>query len=274
MAELLDPSRAQPLHAWSAAQLSTLGHRVQTAWCAWLRDWVPVPRSEHDVVDCGLASERRALAHLDWQPLGDAARPIAWLATGKRSAPLLQTLLFGPSTPKVSASDQPVAAGAARQAQADLEQCLRDCLGVAAQARSTLPAELFRAWSGGVIVAFGSAGGAPLLQLLLAPQTVGSLVPDVSRPPASLKARPALAPLEEALADKMLQLQVQLAPCEIELGALTGLACGDIVPLPHALDAPLMVLVEGQPVCSGFLGKQGRTRALELARETGAAAPY
>jgi flagellar motor switch protein FliM len=131
---------------------------------------------------------------------------------------------------------------------------------------------VFQPWSGGVLLSLPNAG-ALLPSLLLNPQCVrvllGSQASHPMVPERARRAPPITVTVEQALAGHTLPIQAELAGCELDLGTLQSLRLGDIVPLPHALDEPLLV---STPVygtfCAGFLGRQAGSKAIELLRET------
>jgi flagellar motor switch protein FliM len=63
-----------------------------------------------------------------------------------------------------------------------------------------------------------------------------------------------------------LPLQVRLEACEVDIGRLQDLQPGDVVRLPHRLDAPAAVVGPGgQPLFGGYLVRRRGRKAVELA---------
>jgi flagellar motor switch protein FliM/N len=79
-----------------------------------------------------------------------------------------------------------------------------------------------------------------------------------------------LTPVHEALGARPVRLRVELAHAEMDLGSLASLALGDIVPLAHPLDRPLLVheVAGGTRVCDAHLGRVEGRRAIELGRRS------
>jgi hypothetical protein len=158
----------------------------------------------------------------------------------------------------------------ASRAFAALADTLRDCLSLDVDPRQTEPERaLFKPWSGLVIVSAPDAG--PLFHsLLLNAQCVRMLLRSQANQPTTPKRvpqAPIVTSVEQALADHKLPIQVELAGCELDLGTLQSLRLGDIVPLSHALDEPLLVSTPAYGAfCAGFLGRQAGSKAIELLR--------
>jgi flagellar motor switch/type III secretory pathway protein FliN len=137
-------------------------------------------------------------------------------------------------------------------------------------------AAAFKPWSGSVVAHLPLSAGVCVSVLLnascaksLQATQAGSVSPSSRRGAAAKPER-----IEIALAPRKVELRVELNACELELGALQDLRIGDVVPLPHLLEAPLQVrLTQGSSVCAGFLGKHAGFKAIELVREAPLASP-
>ena len=263
----------QSLYWWSPAQLSEMARWLQTTWQAWLRNWVVVPDRRLAEVQCSLAWQAEPpLAARQWSTLGAAGSARAWLDAPGDPAQVAFSALFGSNSgDRAESVNTPIGAAVVRQAHSELFEAMRNRLGLGLPSSEQPPtAPLFKPWSGAVVVSLGceSAGGQ---LLLLDAQAVNQLMvgseQHLARPVPRDAPPPPPVAVMAAMADKTVRVQVALAPCELDLGALCGLRVGDVIPLPHSLDTALTVSVGGDAVCTGFLGRQGASRAVELGRQ-------
>jgi hypothetical protein len=257
-------ARARPLVWWNATQLQHVASRVNAAWMQWARDWVLDVPSEA-VVRCEHATGSSYSVALS--PLGSRHDAAAWIAEMADDVPGIERFLFPSSSLGSGGTRGEMAKTVARGAMAALRDTLKASLLLESDVDSVaLPA--FDAWSGSLVVSFsGAASDLPML-LLNAPcvDAILSLVPApaIRRPQA---VRGSLTSAVKALSDRRLSIQVELQPCQIDVGSLAGLHPGDILPIPHTLDSPLRVSADGIALCSGFLGKHEGFKAIELARD-------
>jgi hypothetical protein len=117
-------------------------------------------------------------------------------------------------------------------------------------------------WSGSVEATL------PLLgwRIVLAASGVRQKLQPVSPPKRALEPASPLCSTVEAIRYQEVCLQVVLDGCELELRTLQSLAVGDVVPLRHPLADPAHLMDStGRQLFSGHLGRQGRSRAVELA---------
>jgi flagellar motor switch/type III secretory pathway protein FliN len=245
---------ARPLHWWSAAQLTELARQIEPVWAAWLRDWAAVPIAGMLPVACELASERKDLAHLHWIPLGAKDFVCAWYcAVSEESA---------------SPIDGSIVKAVWQEAQADFLHAICARLKLETCATTSSLASNFKDWAGAVILSMGGGQCCSVQHVLLGAQPVSQMLTGFAsrRAEENTRRQRALVPVEAALNDKPVRISAQLAPCEIDLGALLGLRVGDIVPLPHPLEKPLAVNLESHLLCHAYLGKQGGVKAVELIR--------
>jgi hypothetical protein len=272
MSDLNTRASARSLYWWSSAQLNEMARRLQTTWQVWLRNWAVLPDRDLLEVRCALAWEAEPrLAARQWSTLGTVGSACAWFHVAGDSALVTSSALFGSNFgDRAESANTPIASAVVQQAHSELLEAMRDRFGLELSSSDRAPgANLFRPWSGAVVVSLGpeSAGGH---LLLLNSEAVNQLMVGYEQKPANLAQDARLPPpvgVVAALADKAVRVRVGLAPCELDLGALCGLRIGDIIPLPHLLDTALTVSVGGDPVCTGFLGRQGAARAVELVRE-------
>ncbi|CDZ77053.1 Flagellar motor switch protein [Legionella massiliensis] len=73
-----------------------------------------------------------------------------------------------------------------------------------------------------------------------------------------------LVRLEEALANKELQLTVELEPLVLSVAKLSGLQVGDIVKTSHPHNKPLLLNFQQQAICEVELGQQLLHRSIQL----------
>jgi hypothetical protein len=129
------------------------------------------------------------------------------------------------------------------------------------------PRGAWRPWSGALLVSLPLCG-----DVLLDAALVRAVLP--ARPVAAgaAGARAPLVPLHRAAAALTLPLQVRLEACEVDIGNLQDLQPGDVVRLPHRLDAPAAVVGrDGQPLFGGYLVRRRGRKAVELAPVAAAA---
>ena len=263
--------RFQALSWWSSAQLESVSSPLKAAWVEWSRAWLPDPAGGESSLDCKIAHERADLANAAWTPLGGRGSAHAWIAV-EEATPLvaLAQALFGTGQfgDRGGAGREGIAQAVAQRAWADLRRVLQLGLHVDEEPGQANPEmQLFRPWSGGVAIRLVTDGMSCFL--LLNAQCVETLLRASPHPPPAQVSIPKarLAQVESALAPRKIALRVELTACELELGSLQDLRVGDVVPLQHSLEAPLHVnLADGAPLCAGFLGKQGNTKAIELVR--------
>lgn len=253
--------QARPLVAWRTEQLDAVARVLQGAQQAWQEAW-------------GLASEQEGVTCLGasaqdletcWQFAGASGGAAAWIAPGTHWEAALERSLWGSER-----EPGPLAARVAVACRADWLLRLRAALGIepAAADAPELP-PLGGAWSGLACASFGGAYRV-LLDAPLVQRTLRSAAPGLAQPAAPVAGDAALTPVSSALTAVRLPLQARLADCELELASLQDLRLGDVIPLPHRLDAPLLVRdAHDQALFGGYLARQGRRKALELA----AAAP-
>lgn len=253
---------AKPLLWWTSGQLAWVGSRLQSSWEGWLRSWVPGGQ-DGARVDGRLAPES-ACKVAGWTRIGDKGAQCAWLRTTDMGPSL--AAVYGFARPEAQGlASQAVAAELWQQARADLAATLRDACGLDSTHREEGPhPELFRAWSGAVLVSLG--GDRAGVELLVSAELTQSLLAAFPKGPALGSSRDKLHPLSDALAATSVRASVELAACELDIGTLLGLRLGDVIPMAHPLDAPLSVKLEREVLCAAYLGRQGHNRAIELVR--------
>ena len=265
-------AQASPLMWWTGSQLAALAAHFRKVWAAWAHDWAgdSVPPAEASAIAAHEWSGRECAR---WALFGSRGQISAWIDLRADPVSVVHQALFGEevSPARHDSGAEGIAQGLATRAWNALAHALRSALEVDAQARREDPhSTSFRPWSGAAVVSLSFGGRLPIAILLDAACLRRMPVLDESLAAAGGRFdtfRPPLVPLVHAFAGRLLPLQVELASCELDLGSLESLAIGDVVPLPHHLDAPLLVSAEpGVPVCAGFLGRKSGFKAIELAR--------
>jgi hypothetical protein len=252
-----------PIHWWSPEQRDAMAVAVAPAWGEWLRQWLPAGSRRIARCACRLAWELGGDAAAHWTSLGRSSSGAAWIRwVDEREG--AHYAMFG-----CSAGAAPVSRALARDAAADAERRLREAMGLDDVTAPPPAPFLFRAWSGAVVVTL-AADDLALIELLVDSATASALLPPALRvpsaPPIGLRSK--LIPVEHACAPQPLKAEIRLACCELDLGTLASLRVGDIIPLAHSLESALDVVVEGQVLCAGYLGRRGNSKAIELARPT------
>jgi hypothetical protein len=249
--------QARPLVAWASAQLAAIAGVLHAAEVAWREGWgLPptpspatcLPATDQDLDAC-------------WQFAGGGDAQAAWITSPVGLRDELARALWGSA-----ASIGPIAARMVEACRADLPARLCTLLQIEAAA-GVAPklAQPAGAWSGLVCASFDSR-----VRLLLdAPLVLGVLrsrAPELAPRAGSAGTRTALMPVTTAVAAMRLPLRARLADCELNLASLQDLRVGDVVPLPHRLDAPLLVRdARDEIVFGAYLARRGGSKALELA---------
>jgi hypothetical protein len=248
--------QVRPLRAWRNAELVAVTRVLQGGQQVWQDAWGL--SASLACVTCANASEQDLEAAC--QLAGEAGGASAWIAwPAGFEAELARELWGGDSLVG------PIATRITRACRADMP--LRLCAALQMQTAAPSASQRPRAcaaWSG--LVQARLAFGARLLLDAAAVERLGAAdTPEPARHASA--ARAPLAPVTSAIAALRLPLRVRLADCELDLASLQDLRIGDIVPLPHRLDAPLLVRdAQEEVVLAGYLARQGGRKALELAR--------
>lgn len=249
---------ARDLRFWRAEQLRALERLLDQALRPWALDW---GLDETRVwVRCGPAEEDDAA--IDDTALRGDRGSMAWLGA-RKWAGVLVAELFGN-------------AGGAGEIAREIEAaCIEDAsrrLALALGMRDTVPQESTSAsmprrrtaWCGDVRASLPFGG-----LLLLNAGAVEACLRRAGMPAKASATHVAPAsltlPLLQAAAGQRMGLRAQLAPCEVDLGVLQDLQPGDVLRIPHRIDAPLQVCSEsGTPLFSGYLASSRGRKALEL----------
>jgi hypothetical protein len=246
----LRPS-ARALVAWRDHELATFASVLDAAVLAWQRDW-GLDDTARTTCENTVARDRRA----GWQLLGRHAGGAAWIQSAAVVGLCRQLL-------GTDDASTPIAAEVLAACRQDLRVRCAASLQLAEDSDAAELVPALTAWRGAVEarLAFGArvlVDAGCLLALLQAAGTPQR----TDRP----KAAPALHALSEAIADLPVPLKIRLRPCEIEVGALQDLVVGDVVLLPHPLDAAAAVEdADGQQLFCGQLARSHGRKAVELA---------
>lgn len=266
---------AVPLRAWSDAQLGDFARRVHPAWEGWVATWSPCADSAVLTVEaCG--ADAHTFATREWHAVGQAAiGGRAWLAGSEREiGAVVQRLLFyTPGVDDGAAEGEGdgdgegeggiISEGVRSEAVRELLRSLGEALGIELTDNAMAPDEAtWGPWAGAVAVSL-TAGDARLNLLLDGPCAARMCAPLQPRTPQRTPAM--LSPIERAAGSQSVPLRALMAALELDLGTLTRLQVGDIVPLAHSLDEAIrLVDSQGQSVLHGFLGRSGLRRGLQL----------
>lgn len=250
---------------WDAPVLEAVAAALGEALENWQRAWgwqhpVPVPR-------CA-AADAEFLRGGPWLACWQGPQPVAWVETAQCSRTEVLAGLLG-GCPREAEHWTPLIEACLREA------CVRLAAAVPAQWREAAedtPAQaLARAWSGAVGVDFGPALG---FRVLLAPAAMQARATQHAAPPRASAAQPSLCRATDALAAQAVQVEARLAGCELDLASLRALRPGDVVRLRHGLQQPAVIAdAGGQALFSGYMGRRGAARAVELAEAAEAGAP-
>lgn len=251
-----------PLRFWTAAQCAELAAVVEGAFRTWAPDWF----APADTPTCACQeADGDTLVADSFSPIGGAGQARAWLTTDghRHGRDALMAALFEVDGRQMTQST--LAAEVASQAWEALLEGLRRALRLEAGVNLSAPAKTdLRIWSGSLSVQLRA--GSLQLDLLLNGDCVQPLVTALARgnrPPRSME----LSPVLHAISRRPVRVKVELSPFELDLGTVQDLAVGDVVPLGHSLATPVFVSAAGTPFCTGFLGRQSGSKAVELARD-------
>ncbi|MBE7367186.1 FliM/FliN family flagellar motor switch protein [Ramlibacter pallidus] len=248
---------AVPLRCWEAGQLAGLSDAVQAALSSWQQAW----GLAGSLTSACTVATAASLVGQDWTPLRFSGEIAAWLHAPKAAA-MVATALFG------DLSSAAVASEVVEACVADGWKRLAGVLQLAAAPGSTsVPASADVApWSGAVEVVVTGVVDA---RLVLAPEVVEAWCASrgFARSTTRAGASQPLAAASDAVAQQMVSLQVQLVGCELDLGSLQELQVGDVLRLPHPLEAPARVLDgTGATLFGGYLGRHLGQLAVELVK--------
>jgi flagellar motor switch/type III secretory pathway protein FliN len=270
------------LISWTRPQRDCIRRALARALEAWAHEWMLRDRSGApgpavgDVIAADDGPKPVAVAQ--WKRLAHRGDAILWMSGGDSSDDALDRsivqLLFGhaprPGHPPA------LATRLAARARADLLHSVATAAGleVLGDLRvDTSAGERLRRWRGAVRTELTIAGCT--ITLLMNAACAKTLAGDLDRP---AKPRPApaplvpLVPLRDALAASTVRVRAELHPMQIELGALLGMASGDVIRLTHRLQDPLVLSTDAQTnFCAGHLVRLDGRLAVEFARpESGA----
>ncbi|NML42930.1 hypothetical protein HHL11_04150 [Ramlibacter sp. G-1-2-2] len=254
MVAWLPPDTGRELRWWDERHLQSLAQVLTDATESWLAAWTAQRSALR--VHCRLpvaADLQEQAAYV----FGGSDGAGAWLGSRSADEAVLAGLLF-PGSTRTGA----MARAVLERFRADGLQRLATVLGL------TSPASCVEAPPEGVAVpgsgAVTAEWAAPLPWRLVI--GAAAAAPWRSRPGASTaRCAGPLAAVHEALFQREFVLQVELQGCELQLGALRDLRPGDVIRLPHRLEAPANVRQEGRTLFSAHLGRQGGAKAVELA---------
>jgi len=237
-----------PLEWWSQRATDRLAHALEATLADWQAAWgVSDPARAAEVANAFEAN----LEGRTWRACGDAQH--AWVSLPDTLAGRIEEALF-----QADGRAPGLAAKVAQRAADDLLVELSKALKLAPpEAEEIPPAALTRAWSGALAVEVSVCGAS--LCALLGPATARALLGARPAPPAPAP----VTPLGDAL---QLDFSAELARFSLPVSALYALAPGDVLQLPHRLDAPLTLSAPGTTALSAWLGEAEGARALLLSK--------
>lgn len=258
----VEASCARPLRAWSQAQQEEVRDILHRLLLSWQTTWALVDTAGDaqqvtvQAADQAPTDEQTVHWRFEESPLAD------FLQAARRA---LQVTLFGETAHLTTTSGaQPILAPEIIQlAWNDWQQRLKSALGASLSAGppDTEPDRAVDPWSGALHVRLPWCG--THCTLLIPGSVVSRLVQAAG--PRPVADQQALTPLAEALHGQRLLVQARLRDVTLSLGELEHLSTGDVVLLPHHLEAPLQVLGPDEEVlCTAWLGQQSGHIALEL----------
>jgi len=256
---------ARPLIAWTEAELSAVARLLADAQDGWRVAWGLSTASPP--VSCRPAVEEDREA--SWQLAGTGPTGAAWIALPACFNEDVACGLWG-----AEAGAGPIARNIAQACRSDFQVRMRAALHLesCAEGARDLPAVRF-AWSGSTSVVFGG-GARLLLEGGVMQAALRAAVPAPAQNAQARGAPAALTPVTTALASLRLPLQARLADCELDLASVQDLRLGDVVAVPHRLDAPLLVRdAQGDVLFGAYLARKGERKALQLAALPSAGAP-
>jgi len=275
------PPLSRPLRWWSATALDVLARRFAPAWQSWGQDW------GIDVGDLRAFNANEAATQaFQWMPLNasGAQIPGAW-ASVKDSSPsdLLGNLLFGTNPGRPTS---PMAADVSAKAWVALEAQIALVLqpassGIELSVTEQIPTTETKPWSGAVRLQCQFAGVAGASLWLHLGVSQAAKLSSAGQTPKRLDSlgKPRFVSVVEAVSHLPVRFSAEFNAAELSLGTLQSLRVGDVLTLPHRLDAPLTVLSQptsssdstspAHKVCFAYLGARDGHRAIELVRSAG-----
>lgn len=261
-----DASRvARPLLRWTDADLAVVAGAMAEAVTRVAKRWDNGARPHAAPGAAGPAAVHAEDADA-------AARRGTWTAIGAHArwsldadpAQCLHAAFFGEASPGPGAREGRLLADElADECWAEQLAAVRALLGetAAAPPACAVEGDAWRRWSGAVLVSLPWLGHR--WRLLVDATAVRALLGRRAavRAAAADPPRDAPMPVLRALHDTPVALQARLAPFELDLGSLVGLAVGDVLRLAHRIDEPVRVVaanapVDALPLCIGWLGRR------------------
>lgn len=256
---------AKPWVLFGDGECRAIESRVVEALDGWGREWLadatPAPAVSFSVDTAGDVGR-------DWWWAGGRN---AWLAIGLPAGwlDMLGPLLAGQTQPDRRAADSSLLGGLNAILMRDLVTRLSP--GVDAHLAARIPAlEVSAAMTPDAISASGVArvecmfaGGGPSIVIGLGPELVLGWVRTGGSGRSTRDDRPESR--WAAVQELAVTMEALVGEGEVSLEDLVSLAVGDVVKLDSSLEAPLTVaLVDGTPVCAGYVGTQRGRRAVRL----------
>lgn len=255
---------ARPIHLPGANALDTVRQRAQAALDAWAHEWVSARAGQEQKItvvgidtvldDAPAVADYEALRTeigCMWFRFGDTDR-----ATFARAV-LGSDLMLG-----ARCADDWVAKVVERARATCMRALCMALVGAPPGDESSIrvtpiPAELFAFGSGAVRLSCDSLGLHAIVD-----GGVWRGVPPASRPAST--GRTSFVPLDRAVQEARMRLEVVLGSVEIELPTLLGLQRGDVLRLPQRLEQAIAVLCDGKPLGRAALGELRGCKAVQF----------
>lgn len=256
--------QVQALRWWTGPQLAELAARFEQVTHEWCVAWgLPAPAALVSM----RTHECPAAQAGDWRLWAAQKERQVLLRSTESPAAQLRSALFEPAAKTGECAHDSMASQLAQQAWCALQEAWRGVCGIAPVALSDEAMAALagrRAWSGAVVLGFDD--WVLDFQLYLNAACAAALMHTPPRVQIPAFSQPPVTDFFDALQDASLLLRVALSDVEIDIGSLQSLALGDVIRLPHLLEAALNVHVGDDIVCAAYLGQRQGQRAVELQR--------
>ena len=231
--------------------MEQLSNVLAAPWTAWLSGWHAAATGVS--VRCLPAHDAANLR--SWDVFGAAGASSAWWDR-TLDVESTKTALFRPEG-HVGATS--IAVALEQRSRLALQVRLVEALGLLTSAGdASVTSTQFEPWSGSVMVHLAASSWSTWLLLN------GACVTALIGSPAARDDRQAASHVEDGLSAMSVRASIEVSGCELTLGDLEAIRCGDILRLPHSLEDPLAVTVEARRVCAAFLGARNGLLAVEL----------
>lgn len=256
---------------WRASERERVAAEILRVTLSWARDW----DIQLDIrADCdSIGPDYVAPTSIErWRPLGDMAGAgggAAWVPADLAHWPAFMALWRRADVLARSDDDRaPISREVAGLAWKAWQEALRVRLSLEQPSHADrVPAASIWQDGGGAVAVRLSVGPSAVVLLLEAPVVATLLGYPQSCVTAGARTGLAggLAPLATVMSGRSVQLRLELHPVDIDLGMLCSLAIGDVLALPHHVDAPATVVdEEGEAAFDAFLVSREQRKAVQI----------